>query len=96
MTDTQNTKAQAVHDLVCDMLRGHHVQFMPEEELRAYTYNAGVALHNLPGCIARDNSLSIYQLEEINRLDPSTRGDGWGDWARRLAAGFGQSLPEKP
>ena len=89
----QNAKATAVHDLVCNMLRGPHIRKMAGADLPAYTYKAGVALHNLPFVLTGDQPLTVAQLHDVNELDPSAASGVWGPWASELAATFGLALP---
>ena len=53
----QNIKAKAVHDLICEMLRGPHIRTMAGGDLPGYLYKAGVALHNLPFAITGEQPL---------------------------------------
>ena len=88
----QNAKAQAVHDLICDMLRGPHIRKMAGADLAIYTYKAGVALHNLPFVLVGEQPLTIEQLREVNELDPSATSGAWGPWASSLGAAFGVTI----
>ena len=91
----QNSKAQAVHDLVCNMLRGPHIRKIAGVDLTAYTYKAGVALHNLPFVLTGEQALTEAQLHDVNELDPDAISDAWGPWATNLATAFGVALPAK-
>lgn len=89
----QNPKAQAVHDLICDMLRGPHIRQMSGADLAVYVYKAGASLHNLPFALTGEQSLSEAQLREINELDPVADLNDWGPLASRLAQAFCFDLP---
>lgn len=88
----QNTKAAALHDLICNMLRGSHIRKMACADLSIYTYKAGVALHNLPFALTGEQALTVEQLKEVNELDPNVTASEWGPWATNLAAAFGVTL----
>lgn len=88
-----DAKSSAVHDLICHMLRGPHIRNIPGADLPAYTYKAGVALHNLPFVLTGEQPLREAQLHEVNELDPNAVSGEWGPWASNLAAAFGVALP---
>lgn len=94
--DPMKVRAEAVHDLICNMLRGPHIRKMSAEDLAAYVYKAGVALHNLPFMIIDPNvsyrPMDHCLLQEINALDPDALPGQWGQWAQELAGGFGITL----
>lgn len=86
---------EALQLLICDMLRSSHFQMMNEDQMRIYTYQAGVALHNIPINIANGQILHTSQLINIDRLDPSSTSYKWGEWISRYAAKTNQVLPDK-
>jgi len=87
-----NPKARALHDLLCEMLRGPHIHALDVDTLASYIQQAGIALHNLPFFV--DGSLDIQplDLEAINKLDPGAEA-GWGPWVSAFAATTGIELP---
>lgn len=89
-------RATGLHDLICRMLRGNHLEKMSKSQLEYYTYQAGVALHNIPLVIADGSDLTNDQFEWVNRLDPSAKPGQWGDWCKLLADSFDQTLPHEP
>lgn len=89
-------KAQALHDLICRVLRGGHVNNLDGSALKGYIYSAGVALHNLPLAIAQNADITVFEFQQINRLDPSAKDGEWGDWCKIIAAEFQQELPHTP
>ncbi|WP_341744695.1 hypothetical protein [Azonexus hydrophilus] len=89
----QNAKSQAVHDLICNMLRGLHIRKMAGADLARYTYKAGVALHNLPFVLTGDQALTEGHLLDVNELDPHATSGAWGPWTSSLSAAFGLALP---
>ena len=89
-------RADSLHNLICDMLRGPHVASMSGAQLARFTYLAGVALHNLPHAMLSSGGLAPCQLEDVNALDPSAEDGSWGRWATELADGFGIALPPTP
>lgn len=91
-----SARAVALHNLICAMLRSTHVQSMPPETLRKFTYRAGVALHNLPQEMLSPEGLTHSTLKDVNAIDPSANSGQWGCWATELAHGFGVSLPPSP
>lgn len=90
-----NAKAKAIHDLICKMLRGPHIRNIAGADLPAYTYKAGLALHNLPFVLAGEQPLTVAHLRDINALDPdlAAASGNWGPWASELAEAFGLELP---
>ena len=87
-------KAQAVHDLICAMLRGQHLRQIAGADLAHYTNKAGLALHNLPMWIIQENApLDIPQLQDIDELDPDGGNGQWGPWVSKLCGDIGQPLP---
>lgn len=95
----KDKSSETFEKLICEMLRGPHLQSMNADQLRSYTYKAGVALHNIPHFIAMRVPLSIDILKQIDELDPSTRKgsirkrQGWGNWVSNLVPYLIDELP---
>jgi len=94
--DKMTVKAKGLHDLICDMLRGVHVNNMSRAALAEFTYKAGAALHNTPLNLVNDEKLSTRQLIDINKLDPSGANNKWGDWVKQITIAFDQELTASP
>lgn len=92
----KDVRAKSLHDLICHMLRGGHVNKLNHDDLRDYIYSAGVALHNLPSAVLTGADISVFELNQINRLDPSAKPGEWGYWCKKIADDFHQELPSSP
>jgi hypothetical protein len=82
-------KADALHNLICNMLRGIDTNSMESDLLRKYLYDAGVALHNLPYATIGISMPSEEMLEDINMLDPDAKDGEWGPWVREYTEMMG-------
>lgn len=89
-------KSHALHNLICQMLRGGQINNLDSDAIKTYIYNAGVALHNLPLSIANGSDITIYEFNQVNQLDPTATPGEWGDWCKMIASDFQQQLPSKP
>lgn len=94
-TTTIRVAATGLTNLMQEMLHGDHIRELDIEQLQDYLFKAGTALHNLPGCLANNQPIQIYQLKQIDELDPSGTTNGWGNWVRIISHHFCQNLPDK-
>jgi hypothetical protein len=94
------TKAQAIHDVTCGLLRGIDSHILTLDELRVYQYNVGCALHNLPMTLLKKGEgleININSvIDDIHWVDLSGTADTWSNNAVHLANGYGIKLPRKP
>jgi len=91
-----HNKAEALQALITYMLRGVHTYEMDKEELQVYVQRAGIALHNLPLLISKNQRISGENFSEINGLDPSGSDNKWGEWCVELSRCLDMPLPPKP
>ncbi|CAH7426784.1 hypothetical protein VCHA53O466_50469 [Vibrio chagasii] len=76
----------AMHDLICDTLRGEHVRTMTSDELKIYTYKLGCALHNVPHYLRETGTIPEIVKAELNELDPTFESSQaeHGEWVTRF------------
>jgi hypothetical protein len=84
-------RCQCLESVTCGILRGKHIQTMPEHELRSYVHDAGIFLHNSYYLLNGENILDEVILDLVNKLDPNSPMDGWGPLASQLIETFGFS-----
>ncbi|TJY57335.1 hypothetical protein E4T66_18185 [Sinimarinibacterium sp. CAU 1509] len=85
-------RARAATNLVCAMLRSGDVYGVPPSDFGTLLYSIGVAIHNLPLYVCGVHHVSLYDLIEINKLDPRAAGDSWGPWVTDFAKTVGIDL----
>lgn len=92
----RKVRAEAVHDLICEMLRGPHIRLLDKIASHHYLIGAGIALHNLPRYAVGDHVLSTHDLLAINDLDPQGAANVWGPWVKEFCAKTGHAAPPSP
>ena len=85
---------RALEQLICDMLRSTPYLNITRDQSQYYSYQVGLALHNLPHYLRTDNAIPDYELTIINTLDPTGSETKWGDWVTKLYLNLGNQLPE--
>lgn len=91
-----NNHDKALHDLICDSLRGQHTRGFSLNEMHKYNYSLGLALHNIPNYLSTNNALPLTAYVEINKLDPTGDIGKWGEWCKRFSCTIEQLLPNYP
>lgn len=92
--------AETVEYIICETIRGPHIEKMSHEELKKYIQHVGIALHGLPMSIATGEKPNAGQISEIDNIDPGKKQfDSIGPLASSLLEHFkatpGDSCLEK-
>lgn len=94
MIVNKDPASKAFELLICEMLRGSHIESMNSNELKEYTYRVGVAIRNIPHFISKGIPLDAKIVRIINNLDPaSNNGQKWGGWVKNIVPSLIPKLP---
>jgi len=87
--------AEIVEYIICESLRGPHIEKMSHEDLKSYIQRVGIALHGLPMSIATGEKPSAGQIGEIDSIDPGKKQlDSIGPFALSLLDKFKEAPGE--